>query len=172
MLQGFINGITNMISNIGNAVKGIADKVKSFLHFSKPDEGPLRDYETWMPDMIQGLSRTLNESAPKLYKASKNLASNIASRLNISDLIRGAYYKINTDFIPKIQKEPKYNENIQTKNIIEETLIDILLDSQKDVKVTIPLTLNVGNKKLGEIVLEDLRNIKRQSGKNIEALVN
>lgn len=33
------------------------------------------------------------------------------------------------------------------------------------------LTVNVGNKKLGQILLEDLRDRKRQTGKDIEALV-
>lgn len=82
MIQGFINGIKSMFSNIGKAVSSIGDKIKSFLHFSRPDEGPLRDYETWMPDMIAGLTRTLTNSAPKLYNAAKNIAEGISGNLN------------------------------------------------------------------------------------------
>ena len=33
------------------------------------------------------------------------------------------------------------------------------------------LTVNVGNTKLGQILLNDLRTMKRRSGKDIEALV-
>ncbi|MCI8654968.1 MAG: tape measure protein [Clostridia bacterium] len=86
MVQGFINGIKNMLSSIGDAVKGVADKIKSFLHFSRPDEGPLREYETWMPDMIDGLSKTLEKSAPGLYNATKNLAKGISESLNFSEV--------------------------------------------------------------------------------------
>ena len=172
MIQGFINGIKNMIGNVGNAVKGIADKVKSFLHFSRPDEGPLRDYEKWMPDMIKGLSNTLNESAPKLYKASKNLANNIANSLDMSSMLNDISYTINVDFVPTTKTLSDYSKNIEPKNIIGETLSDIIYDSQNDVNITIPLTLNVGNKRIGEILLEDLKNITRQTGKGIEALVN
>lgn len=161
-----------MVGNIGGAVSGVANKVKGFLHFSRPDEGPLRDYEKWMPDMIQGLSKTLNESAPKLYKTSKDLANNIANNLDMSSLFEDKNYLINTDFASTMKNLPEYNENIQPKNIIGETLTDILADNQNDVNITIPLTLNVGNRKLGEILLEDLRNMKRQTGKDIEALVN
>lgn len=82
MIQGFINGIKSMFSNIGKAISSVGDKIKSFLHFSRPDEGPLRDYETWMPDMIEGLTRTLMKSAPKLYNAAKNLAGGISKNLN------------------------------------------------------------------------------------------
>lgn len=76
-----------MIGNIGNAVKGVADKVKSFLHFSRPDEGPLREYEQWMPDMIKGLTKTLNNSAPQLYNASKELANKVANGLDMSNML-------------------------------------------------------------------------------------
>ena len=82
MIQGFIDGVKGMFSNIGNAIAGVGDKIKSFLHFSRPDEGPLRDYETWMPDMIEGLTRTLTNSAPKLYNAAKGIAEGISRNLN------------------------------------------------------------------------------------------
>lgn len=82
MIQGFIDGVKGMFSNIGNAIAGVGDKIKSFLHFSRPDEGPLRDYETWMPDMVEGLTRTLTNSAPKLYNAAKGIAEGISRNLN------------------------------------------------------------------------------------------
>lgn len=86
MLQGFINGIWNMIGSVGNAVSNIANTIRNFLHFSRPDKGPLRDYETWMPDMIKGLSKTLKSSAPELYNASKNLSERIADGLDLSNI--------------------------------------------------------------------------------------
>ena len=48
-----------MLNKVGDAAKSVANKVKSYLHFSKPDEGPLRDYETWMPDFVEGLAKKL-----------------------------------------------------------------------------------------------------------------
>lgn len=86
VIQGFINGIKSMISSVGNAVKSIGDKVKSFLHFSRPDEGPLRDYEKWMPDMIKGLSKSMKKSAPELYNESKALAEKVANGFNLSSV--------------------------------------------------------------------------------------
>ena len=86
MIQGMIDGIKGMAGNIGNAVSGIGDKIKSFLHFSRPDEGPLREYETWMPDMVEGLSRTLKKSAPLLYKTTKNLAQKVSEGLDFAKI--------------------------------------------------------------------------------------
>ena len=56
MIQGFANGITSGMQNLLNTVKNLAGRIASFLHFSRPDEGPLRDYETWMPDFMAGLA--------------------------------------------------------------------------------------------------------------------
>ncbi len=88
MIQGFIDGIKNMLGNIASAAKGVADKVKSFLHFSRPDEGPLRNYETWMPDMVKGLSKTLKNSSPELYNASKKLSEKITNGLDVSNIYK------------------------------------------------------------------------------------
>lgn len=86
MLQGFIDGIKGMIGNIKDTVENVANSIKEFLHFTRPDKGPLREYEKWMPDMIKGLSRTLKNSSPELYNASKKLAEEVASNFDISDI--------------------------------------------------------------------------------------
>ena len=78
MIQGFINGIKAMISNIGNAAKQVANKIKSFLHFSRPDEGPLRDYQTWMPDFVSGLAESLEQSSYKLANSVKGMATEMS----------------------------------------------------------------------------------------------
>ena len=80
-IQGFISGITKKISGLIDKIKGIGSKIRSFLHFSRPDEGPLRDYETWMPDMMQGLSRTLVASEDILLKPINQLAGKMASAI-------------------------------------------------------------------------------------------
>ena len=40
-----VNGIKSMIGKVGDAVSSVANKIRGFLHFSVPDEGPLTDYE-------------------------------------------------------------------------------------------------------------------------------
>lgn len=88
MLQGFIDGIKSKIGKLGDAVKGIAEKIKSFLHFSKPDLGPLRDYETWMPDMIKGMAKGITKSSYLLENATDNLAENMANKLSFGDIAK------------------------------------------------------------------------------------
>ena len=61
-IGGLINGIKSMIGAVVDTVSGIASKIASFLHFSAPDEGPLSDYESWMPDFMQGLAKGIERS--------------------------------------------------------------------------------------------------------------
>ena len=68
-IGGLKDGIMSGVSGIVSAVKGIGDKIRSFLHFSRPDEGPLRDYETWMPDFMKGLANSIDRNVYRINDA-------------------------------------------------------------------------------------------------------
>lgn len=80
-IQGIIDGIKSMIGKVGDAVKSVADKIASFLHFSRPDEGPLREYEKWMPDFMKGMAKGIYLSMPLIDNASKSIAKTIDSNV-------------------------------------------------------------------------------------------
>ena len=82
MISGFINGIKSMISKIVDTVKDIGDKIKSFLHFSRPDEAPLRDYETWMPDFMAGMAQGIKDNRYKVLDQVKQLAEGLKIDVN------------------------------------------------------------------------------------------
>lgn len=82
MVRGIANGIKSAIHHVTSAVSSVADKIKSFLHFSRPDEGPLAEYETWMPDMVDGLSDSLRKASPKLISQTEALASGMSYAFN------------------------------------------------------------------------------------------
>ena len=77
-----------------HAVKGVANKIKSFLHFSVPDEGPLADFESWMPDFMQGLADGINQNADVVGDAVNGFAGNLAE--TISTVIRNALSNVVT----------------------------------------------------------------------------
>lgn len=78
-IGGFIKGITSKISGLIDKIKGIGSKIRSFLHFSRPDEGPLRDYETWMPDMMKGMAKSLTSSEGYLLNPIEQLAGKMSA---------------------------------------------------------------------------------------------
>lgn len=81
-IQGLIDGIKSMISKITDAAEEVAEKIRSFLHFSRPDEGPLREYETWMPDFMEGMAKGIYNNIPKIEKAVKAVSGTMD--LNVS----------------------------------------------------------------------------------------
>ncbi|MCI9508011.1 MAG: hypothetical protein HFF62_15855 [Oscillospiraceae bacterium] len=77
IIDGIVSGITGTVGRIGEAAKGVADKITSFLHFSRPDEGPLAEYESWMPDFVGGLAQGIRDSIPVVQKAVEELSGNM-----------------------------------------------------------------------------------------------
>ena len=73
--SGLASGIKSAAGKVVGAAKGLGSKIKSFLHFSRPDEGPLRDYETWMPDFVQGMANGIEQNKYKLIDSVKSMAS-------------------------------------------------------------------------------------------------
>lgn len=82
LISGFVRGIKSMYSAVTSAVSGIAGIVSSWLHFSRPDVGPLREYEKWMPDFMQGLADGINSNAWRVEDAMSNLSADMA--LNVT----------------------------------------------------------------------------------------
>ena len=69
------------INRIVDAVRNVANKIRSFLHFSRPDEGPLRDYEKWMPDFMAGLADGIYNNIDKVQKAANAVSGTIDSTI-------------------------------------------------------------------------------------------
>ena len=81
-IDGLRDGIMSGVNAIIDAVRNVADSIRSFLHFSRPDEGPLRDYETWMPDMMEGLADGIYKNVDKIRTAVKAVSGEINSTIN------------------------------------------------------------------------------------------
>ena len=73
-IDGIARGIRGAIGKVTSAVRSVANKITSFLHFSRPDEGPLREYEAWMPDFIDGLVNGIDKNIYKITDAMKRAA--------------------------------------------------------------------------------------------------
>lgn len=88
LIMGIVNGIKSCISAVTNAVNGVANKIRSVLHFSVPDEGPLTDYESWMPDFMAGLAKGIEQSRGMIQKA----VSGVAADMVINPKVSGAEF--------------------------------------------------------------------------------
>ena len=81
MIQGLVDGIKSMIGKVTDAVRSVGRKIRSYLHFSRPDEGPLADYESWMPDMMEGLRAGMLNNLSKVQDAAQQVSTAIAATI-------------------------------------------------------------------------------------------
>lgn len=84
LVMGIVNGIKSCISAVTDAVTGVANKIRSVLHFSVPDEGPLTDYESWMPDFMSGLAKGIEKSRSLVQKAVSGVAADMVINPQVS----------------------------------------------------------------------------------------
>ena len=81
LVTGMANGMKDADGFLATAAKGLAETVKSFLHFSRPDVGPLREYEQWMPDMVKGMAKGITDNAYVLRDAVRGLSGQMETQL-------------------------------------------------------------------------------------------
>lgn len=81
------NGIRSCIGTVANAVTDVANTIRSHLHFSVPDEGPLTDFESWMPDFMQGMAEGIEKSRGMVKTAVNSVAADmvISSQMAVTD---------------------------------------------------------------------------------------
>lgn len=77
IINGIVDGIRSCIGAVTDAVKDVAGTIKSFLHFSVPDEGPLTDFESWMPDFMEGLAQGIEKSKGLVKDAVDSVAQDM-----------------------------------------------------------------------------------------------
>ncbi len=77
-IGGLIDGIKEKAKELIDAVKDIADDISDFLHFSRPDKGPLHYYESWMPDFMMGMEKGLRDNAWRVLDQVKKLSSEMS----------------------------------------------------------------------------------------------
>jgi len=82
MIDNFIQGIKDKISAVGDAVSNVASKITSVLGFSLPDEGPLADADTYMPDFMHLLAQGISNNTDEVLDEASSLADAMASTLN------------------------------------------------------------------------------------------
>lgn len=84
LIKGMASGMVTVAAKAGwltKAAKFVGSVIRAFLHFSRPDKGPLRDYETWMPDMVHGMADSLKNNAYVLRNAARDVSSDLQTQM-------------------------------------------------------------------------------------------
>ena len=70
-------GVRAAAGSVIAAAENVASRVRSLLHFSVPDEGPLSDADTYMPDFMKLLSGGIKKGEDGLICQIKSLAGKV-----------------------------------------------------------------------------------------------
>ena len=73
MITSFVDGITNSIQRVASAASNIAGTIASYIHFSEPDVGPLSDFHTFAPDMIDLFTQGLEDGEAQVSMAMESV---------------------------------------------------------------------------------------------------
>lgn len=84
MINGFVEGIFSSMHKVADAVKNVAATITAYMHFSRPDIGPLRMYEQWMPDFMAGLSRGITDNLWMVEDAAEMLSGATAEPMQLA----------------------------------------------------------------------------------------
>lgn len=87
MVENLVSGITSKIGKVSSAMSSLTSKIRSYIHFTEPDIGPLSDFHTYMPDMIKTLVSGINDGIPQVQQAMGNLTNAMVPSL--SDSVAG-----------------------------------------------------------------------------------
>ncbi len=74
LIGNIVKGIQSMFSSLVKKVKDVAGTIADYLHFSEPDVGPLSNFHTFMPDMIDLMGKGIEENLYKLKGPMNDLA--------------------------------------------------------------------------------------------------
>ena len=66
LIKNFIGGITQKVKDLKNTVSGAAQAVKDFLGFSEPKLGPLSNFHTYAPDMMELFAEGIKANTKKV----------------------------------------------------------------------------------------------------------
>ena len=86
LMSNFISGIKSKLGELGGALKKAGGKVKEVIGFSEPETGPLSDFHTYAPDMIDLFIKGMRDNEGRLVAQAKktfDLGSAIKSGVSL-----------------------------------------------------------------------------------------
>ena len=80
MISNFVKGIKDKWDEVKDGASGTAELIRERLHFSEPDVGPLSDFHTYAPDMMDLFIKGIRDNT-------KALQAQVAKSFDFENLI-------------------------------------------------------------------------------------
>ena len=129
LIQNFINGIQQMWENAKQTVSNFAQMIKNFLGFSEPKEGPLSNFHTYAPDMVDLFVKGLKDNQ-------QLVANQLARTFGMPEAQAGTAAQSPTGGVVREFTAPVNGEQAGTQTAV------LMLDGQVVGRVFYPLIRN------------------------------
>lgn len=90
LIQNFIDGILQMWENLKATVSKVAGVIGDFLGFSEPDEGPLSNFHTFAPDMMELYAQGIRENKWRVLDEVDKLAGDMAISTSVQPRVQAS----------------------------------------------------------------------------------
>ena len=98
LIDNFVDGIKSGITKVGDTIEGIAQDIRDFIGFSEPKLGPLSDFHSFAPDMMDLFAEGVEQNAGVVTGA-------VSSAFDLGGAITGGMGK-STGLITPSASEP------------------------------------------------------------------
>ena len=88
LMENFIGGIKAKIQKLRDTVASAAQTVKNFLGFSEPEMGPLSDFHTFAPDMMDLFAEGIYDNLNVIRQAADEAAATTRSAMTAQSVSR------------------------------------------------------------------------------------
>jgi hypothetical protein len=141
MGANFAGGISSMWNKVHDAAWSLANTVKGLLHFSRPDYGPMRDYEQWPVDFVNRYAELLKQSSPAIEKQSRAIAERMRDAMVIKPTIDTSTWESVNDVVQG-QKLPlkqvlKVQYDKDNANTYKQAITDGILSLKKELTASL-----------------------------------
>ncbi len=144
LLSKFIEGIMENIAKLKDKVGEVAGIISDFLHFSEPDVGPLSNFHTFAPDMMEMFSQGILDNVGMVEGAMQTLTENVSQSF-ASTMSPAAYDSRN--LAQSISRSGAYRGNLAENGAIWLTIPVYI--GQKRIETFVIDAINSSNYKNG-----------------------
>lgn len=135
LIDNFVSGIKSKINDVKETISNVAGTVADFIGFSEPDKGPLSQFHTFAPDMMDLFSQGIRENVWRVTDAMDGVASQMQSS------------------IP--------TPTIETVNNAAAGMVNGLSAISTGQRIRIEVPVYINGKELYRATLDDLRAVER-----------
>lgn len=86
LISNFVDGIWANIQSVIDAASSIAETVWEYLHFSEPEKGPLANFSSFAPDMMELFAKGIEDNAYLIGQSFTDSLSGLETAIDVHEI--------------------------------------------------------------------------------------